>query len=158
MIQLRAAIEADLHSLFELDQICFTDGIAYSLSEFRSLLRSKGTIGVVAEDNGVLAGFAMAQLGRLRRSYGGHVVTIDVAPEFRRRGVGRLLMAHIERQVRDAGASWLRLEVAVNNAAALSFYKGLGFEAIGRIRGYYQRNLDAIAMEKILAAEGELIQ
>jgi [ribosomal protein S18]-alanine N-acetyltransferase len=151
MIQLRATVEADLHSLFELDQICFADGIAYSLSEFCSLLRSKGTIGVVAEENDVLAGFAMAQFGRLRRSYGGHVVTIDVAPDFRRRGVGRLLMGDLEGQVRDAGASWLRLEVAVNNPTALSFYLGLGFEAIGQIRGYYHRGLDAIVMEKILA-------
>jgi len=158
MIRLRAAVEADLHSLFDLDQICFADGIAYSLSEFYSLLRSKGTIGVVAEEDDVLAGFAMAQFGRLRRTYGGHVITIDVAPEFRRRGVGRRLMEHLEGQVRDAGASWLRLEVAVNNSAALSFYVGLGFEAIGQIRGYYHRSLDAIVMEKVLATDGELIR
>lgn len=158
MSRLRAAVEADLHSLFELDQICFPDGIAYSLSEFYSLLRSKGTIGVVAEENGVLAGFAMAQFVRLRRSYGGHVITIDVAPEFRRRGVGRLLMGHIECQVREAGARFLRLEAAVNNAAALSFYTGMGFEAVGQIRGYYHRSLDAIVMEKALTTNGELIR
>jgi ribosomal-protein-alanine N-acetyltransferase len=60
-------------------------------------------------------------------------------------------MDHIEARVTDAGASLLRLEVAVDNSAALSFYAGLGFEPIGRIRGYYQGNLDAIVMEKALA-------
>ena len=150
MIRLRDAVEADLNSLFELDQICFPAGIAYSLGEFRSLLRSSRTIGVVAEDEEVLAGFAMAQSGWFRRAHGSHVITIDVAPAFRRRGIGRLLMDHIEARVTDGGASWLRLEVAADNSAALSFYTGLGFEPIGRIRGYYHGNLDAIVMEKAL--------
>jgi [ribosomal protein S18]-alanine N-acetyltransferase len=151
MIHLRDPIGADTESLFALDQVCFPPEIAYSRDEFRSLLRSKRTVGVVAEENGVLGGFAMAQVVRPRQSIGGHVVTIDVALEFRRRGVGRMLMDRLEAQVRDAGASWLRLEVAVDNAVALSFYTGLGFVAIGQIRGYYHRNLDAIVMEKALA-------
>jgi len=152
MIQLRDAVEADLDSLFELDQICFPTGIAYSRGEFRSLLRSSRTIGVVAEDDAVLAGFAMAQVGRFLRAHGAHVITIDVAPAFRRRGIGRLMMTHLEVRIRDAGAGRLRLEVALNNSGALSFYAGLGFESIGRIRGYYHGNLDAIVMEKTLGA------
>ena len=150
MIRLRDAVEADLDSLFELDQICFPVGIVYSRGEFRSLLRSSRTISVVAEDDASLAGFAMAQSGWFRRAHGAHVVTIDVAPDFRRRGIGRFLMDHIEARMRDAGASWLRLEVAVDNPEALSFYTGLGFEPIGRIRGYYHGNLDAVVMEKAL--------
>ena len=75
-----------------------------------------------------------------------------------RRGVGRLLMGDIECQVREAGARFLRLEAAVNNAAALSFYTGMGFEAVGQIRGYYHRSLDAIVMEKALTTNGELIR
>ena len=85
----------------------------------------------------MLAGFAIAQATVIRKSRGGHIVTIDVAPEFRRRGVGRMLMGHIESRMRDAGADWLRLEVAVNNSAALNFYAGLGFERIGEIPRYY---------------------
>src|SRR5271163_3274069 len=116
MIRLRDAVEADLRSLFELDQICFPAGIAYSLGELRSLLRSSRTIGVVADDDAIHAGFAMAQSGWFRRAHGAHVITIDVAPVFRRRGIGRLLMDHIEARVTEAGASWLRLEVAVDNS------------------------------------------
>jgi len=135
-----------------LDQICFPAGIAYSLGEFRSLLRSSRTISVVAEDDAALAGFAMVQSGWFRRAEGAHMVTIDVAPAFRRGGVGRLLIDQIEAHMRHAGASWLRLEVAVDNSGALSFYAGLGFEPIGRIQGYYHGNLDAIVMEKTLGA------
>ncbi len=153
MVRLRAAVVTDLNRLFELDQICFSAGIAYSSEEFRSLLNSPRTIGVVAEDEESLAGFAMVQLGHGRGAPTGYVVTIDVAPEFRRRGVGRLLMKRVESEMESAGASRLRLEVAVNNAAAQSFYGGLGFRPTGRIRGYYPGNLDAISMEKALLGE-----
>ena len=46
---------------------------------------------------------------------------------------------------------------AVNNSAARGFYIGLGFEAVGQIRNYYQGNLDAIVMEKTLVPSAALI-
>ena len=99
----------------------------------------------------------MAQESLIRKSRGGHIVTIDVAPEFRRHGVGRLLMQQIESRMRFGGADWLRLEVAENNFVALSFYAGLGFERIGQIPNYYDGAVDAIVMEKALAASQTLI-
>ena len=77
----------------------------------------------------------------------GHIVTIDVAPEQRRRGVGRLLMNAILLACREAKAESLRLEVAVDNDAALAFYKRLGFTETGRIPGFYMGTLDALTME-----------
>jgi ribosomal protein S18 acetylase RimI-like enzyme len=151
VIQLRDAVGADADRLFELDRICFPAGIAYSLRDFRWLLRSSKTLCLLAEDDGELAGFAIAQEALLGKSRGGHIVTIDVAPAFRRRGVGRLLMQRIEERQRAARADWLRLEVAVNNSAATEFYRGLGFAAIGRIPGYYQGSVDAMVMEKSLS-------
>ncbi len=93
----------------------------------------------------------MAQESGIRKSRGGHIVTIDVAPEFRRHGFGRLLMQQIENRMGSDGAGWLRLEVAVNNSDALNFYAGLGFKRIGQIPNYYQESVDAIVMEKALA-------
>jgi [ribosomal protein S18]-alanine N-acetyltransferase len=151
LIRLRDGVEADADRLFELDRICFDAGIAYSLREFRWLLRSQKTLCIVAEDDGVLAGFAMAQESMIRKSRGGHIVTIDVAPDFRRRGIGRLLMERIEKRQRAEGSGWLRLEVAVNNSAAYEFYLQLGFTAIGQIPDYYHGDVDAIVMEKGLA-------
>jgi [ribosomal protein S18]-alanine N-acetyltransferase len=150
MIRLRDAVEADLHSLFELDQVCFPAGIAYSRSEFRFLLTSSRTIRIVAEDDAFLAGFAIVQTGRLRGRRIDHLVTIDVAPAFRRHGIGRMLMDEILTRLITAGADLLRLEVAVNNAEALAFYSNLGFDPIGRIPGYYHGNLDALVLEKSL--------
>jgi [ribosomal protein S18]-alanine N-acetyltransferase len=154
MMGLRNVAGTDLEMLFELDQICFPAGIAYSVAEIRSLLTSLRTTGLVAEEDEAIAGFVLAQTVRGRGGYGGHIVTIDVAPEFRRRGVGQVLMQQIEEQMWKAGAEWMRLEVAVDNHGALTFYEQLGFSKIGSIRGYYQGNLDAVVMEKTLARQG----
>jgi ribosomal-protein-alanine N-acetyltransferase len=151
MIRLRPAAKADASRLFALDQICFPAGIAYSLRDFRALLRSSRVLSVVAEEDAALAGFAMAQTMLLRGIRVGEIITVDVAPEFRRRGVGRSLIGAVETGARADGAEALRLQVAVDNAAALGLYARLGFAAIGEIQGYYHGDLDAVAMEKRLA-------
>jgi [ribosomal protein S18]-alanine N-acetyltransferase len=158
VIRLRDGVEADADRLFELDRICFPAGIAYSLREFHWLLRSRKTLCLVAEDEGVLAGFVMAQESVIRKSRGAHIVTIDVAPDSRRRGVGRLLMERVEERLRTASANWMRLEVAVDNSAAYEFYRGLGFSESGRIPNYYQGKVGALVMEKTLAKRDTLIR
>jgi ribosomal protein S18 acetylase RimI-like enzyme len=150
MIRLRPAEKADLTQLYDLDRICFPVGIAYSLRDFRALLRSSRVLTIIAEEDSVLTGFAMAQVATHDRIRAGIVVTIDVAPHFRRRGVGESLMHAIEAGVRAAGGEILRLEVAVDNETALSFYAKLDFKAIGEIPGYYHTGMDAIVMEKPL--------
>jgi putative acetyltransferase len=54
----------------------------------------------------------------------------------RGRGVGKALLAHIERQARDAGKSMLRLETGTLQAAAIGLYQGCGFRACGAF-GHY---------------------
>ena len=147
MIHLRKAGKADLQSLFELDQLCFPAGIAYSLREFQSILKSARTVGVVAENSDGLAGFALAQTHGARL---GHLITIDVAPRVRRQGIGDRLMGHIEMSIKERGAQSLRLETAVTNLGALHFYERRGYEMKGTIRNCYPGNLDAFVMEKKL--------
>jgi ribosomal-protein-alanine N-acetyltransferase len=151
MIQFRPAAKADISGLYRLDQICFPAGIAYSLREFRALLHSPRTIAILAEEDSRLCAFVIALSVRSRDNTGGHIITIDVDPDFRRRGIGRLLMEHIESELRAAGAERLCLEVATNNPEAQNFYSHLGFVPIGRIEGYYDAGLDAIVMEKSLS-------
>ena len=44
----------------------------------------------------------------------------------------------------------LRLEVAVDNAEALSFYQRQGFVEVGRIERYYLGTTDALILERVL--------
>lgn len=151
MVELRPAAREDVDTLFALDQACFRPGIAYSKAELKYFLFHPSGNALVAEDAGSIEGFAIAET---RMSHGkrvGHIVTIDVSPARRRRGVGRLLMIAVTERCREAGASRMQLEVAVNNEGAIAFYTELGFRPTGRIRGYYMGKLDAVVMEQELA-------
>ena len=150
-IRMRPAEREDLDALFALDQRCFRPGIAYSKTELRYFLFHLRSVSVVAEDDEGIAGFAIVDFQLERGRSIGHIVTIDVAPERRRRGVGRLLMDALLVCCRGARAGSLRLEVAVDNEGAQAFYRLLGFAQTGRIRGYYLGRLDALTMALDLA-------
>ena len=74
-------------------------------------------------------------LDRLRR---------PVAPDLQRRGVGRRLMAKVERAAREAGVTTL---VVSSSVTAKSFYARLGFKAI---RDQYYGEERTIIMERDL--------
>jgi ribosomal-protein-alanine N-acetyltransferase len=78
------------------------------------------------------------------------LLLLAVAPQHRRRGVGRrLLNAFVERAARD-GAQRVHLEVRDGNPA-VSMYQAAGFAAAGRRRGYYRGEtgqFDAITLAR----------
>jgi len=71
----------------------------------------------------------------------------------RRLGVGSAMLDAAEARLRESGAEAVALEVAVNNEAAIRFYKEKGYFVEKTVRGYYSNQLDALVMEKALVAE-----
>jgi ribosomal-protein-alanine N-acetyltransferase len=65
------------------------------------------------------------------------LLSIGVSTEHQRHGIGRQLTAALVRTAKKANARRLFLEVGSNNVAALGLYRALGFEEIGRRKGYY---------------------
>ena len=55
-----------------------------------------------------------------------HWLLVD--PAWRRRGIGRLLMSHLEQAVWDAGWREVQLETHAGWTDAVSFYHSMGFE------------------------------
>ena len=68
----------------------------------------------------------------------------------RRRGVASALLDWLERTVRAAGMTTVRLETRAGNAGALSFYQHHGFTEVGRQAGYYDGVEDALGLVKDL--------
>ena len=84
-----------------------------------------------------MAGFVIVQIeGKGAERYG-YVVTIDVSPELRRVGLGGVLLAEAERQVKAAGVGRMGLHVAVDNEAAIRFYERLGYACVGVAKRFY---------------------
>ena len=134
--------------MYRLDQVCFEPGIAYSREELARFLSIPSAEGVVAEDGGVIAGFAIGYLARGRAA---HVVTLDVHPDRRREGLGRALLEDLLARFSTAGARQARLEVSTENAGAIAFYEELGFLRRRLIRDYYSPGRDAYEMGKPLS-------
>ena len=70
----------------------------------------------------------------------GHIISIAVQPQHRRRGIGREL---IEEAVRRFHLKKLWAEVRRSNGGAQSFYLKLGFKIVGEVSNYYG-NEDAL--------------
>ena len=76
-----------------------------------------------------------------------HISTFAVHPDWRSRGVGKVLLAAMLRQAAGLGATSALLEVRAGNAAAQSLYRGFGFQVVGIRKGYYKNNgEDAVLM------------
>lgn len=147
----RDARPEDFAELYALDQACFVPGISWSRAELGYFLRYPGNISLVAEDEtGRIAGFAVAGTRRLSGTPQGRLITIDVHQEMRRRRIGHTLLLALEERIRAVGATSMRLEVAIDNLAAIQFYAQHGFRRTGRIPGYYLSRIDALVMEKTL--------
>ena len=76
-----------------------------------------------------------------------HITTIAVRPQFRRRGLGELLLVALTEIAMDINARWLTLEVRVSNEGAQALYRKYGFKPAGVRHRYYSDNHeDALIM------------
>jgi ribosomal-protein-alanine N-acetyltransferase len=76
-----------------------------------------------------------------------HITNIAVAQEYRRRGIGELLLIAMIDMARELKAATMTLEVRVSNIPAQSLYSKCGFMETGLRRGYYLDNKeDAVIM------------
>jgi ribosomal-protein-alanine N-acetyltransferase len=145
--KLRDYVPADFDALYDLDRICYPSGIAYSRPELRWFLAQADALCVAAEMDAKIVGFLIAD----RDGPLAHIITIDVAPEHRRLGIGTLMLAEIERRLAAFGVRAISLETASDNEAGTAFWQRHGYRTIGVLQGYYLGNQDAYAMQKNLA-------
>ncbi|MCU1287412.1 MAG: GCN5-related N-acetyltransferase [Acidobacteriales bacterium] len=136
----------DFPALWELDQQCFVEGIAYSEEELKYFLSHKNGFTIVAERQGAIQGFILVQKELKMRA--GHVITIDVHEDARRSGLGTLLMNAAEERLASANYDSVLLEVAVDNAPAIGFYKRHGYSVLKTLPRYYLNSIDGLLMGK----------
>ncbi len=137
-----------LEECWRLDQRCFVDGEAYSRETFEYLLTSAEAVAYRAVTHeGVMVGFI---IGLTEPHHTGHITTIGVAPEHRRRGVAQLMLAKVEESFRRREVRTIRLEVRSINLGAQTLYRNLGFVVTQRLPRYYSNGGDGLLMVKSL--------
>lgn len=147
---------ADVQEVYELDLRCFLDGEAYERETFHYLLSNPQTISRQVRDQyGVMCGFA---IGVIEQDGVGHITTVGVAPEWRRRGLARLLMHEVELGFAERGVFTVRLEVRIGNDSAHRLYEQIGYLTVQRMEKYYSNGDDGYLMVKSLnGAEPKMI-
>jgi ribosomal-protein-alanine N-acetyltransferase len=142
----------DLDAMHALDVICFERPFRFTRSAMRRFAEAKKARVVMVEIEGALAGFCIVHIEQAEHGRAAYIVTLDVAPELRRRGVARALLARAEAISADARCTMMALHVFTGNASAIDFYEGVGFVRSHRVSGFYGDGLDALVYHKALAA------
>jgi ribosomal-protein-alanine acetyltransferase len=139
---------AQLEECWRLDQRCFVDGEAYSRETFEYLLTSPDSVSYRAvTTDGTMVGFIV---GIVEPDATGHITTLGVAPEHRRRGIAQRMLVKVEDGFRRRAVRIARLEVRSVNTGAQELYVKLGFSVTQRLPRYYSNGGDGLLMIKSL--------
>ena len=108
----------------------------------RSELTNKLALWLVALEDGEVVGYVGSQTVLQEAD----MMNIAVADTHRRRGIARML---VEELIRQLDAYQLTLEVRASNAPAIALYEKLGFTQVGLRKNYYHKpKEDALILRK----------
>ena len=151
--KLRKFVPDDLQSVIQINRVCLPEN--YTDYFFIDLHQRFPETFIVAEENGTIAGYIMCRIEVGLSNFGltglvrkGHVVSIAVLPQGRRKGIATALIKTAIDGMRYYKAKQCFLEVRVTNGSGVSLYKKLGFEVSRTVNGYYSDGEDAYVMSK----------
>ncbi len=146
--EVRLLTEKHLKEVLVLNLRCFKNGENYTKHTFSYLLGEPNTLSYRAvAENGAMTGFVFVMVGE---HGAGHLTTIGVAPEHRRRGLAEKLLARVEEALKIRSIGTIVLEVRVSNTDAQKLYQKCGFTVAQRIYKYYNNGEDCFLMVKSL--------
>ncbi|MCS7132582.1 MAG: ribosomal protein S18-alanine N-acetyltransferase [Nitrososphaeria archaeon] len=154
--QIREASPEDIPRIMMINRICLPEN--YTFFFFESILRSYPKSFLIAEVNGEIAGYIMCRVEwtlskfeKLGFKKVGHIISIAILPEYRRRGLAKLLLENALRVLKEEyGCEEAYLEVRVSNSAAISLYEKCNFTTMKVSKGYYLDGEDAYIMARKL--------
>ena len=136
----------DLAAICAIEDASFSD--PWSEADLRRAFDSEICRYLVAEDGGDVVGYALFSV----LYEDAEIMSVAVAPECRRAGIGGALLRRVLECAAVAEAETAFLEVRASNSAALALYEKFGFRRIRTVKSYYRRPTeDAVVMALDLA-------
>lgn len=141
----------DLEHVKYINHVCLPEN--YTDHFFLDLHRRFPETFIVAQEDGKVVGYIMCRIetglsifefhGLIKK---GHIVSVAVLPQYRRKGIGQALVAMAMEKMTLYKAKQCFLEVRKSNTPAVNLYKKLGFQVSRTVRGYYMDGEDAYVM------------
>ena len=136
-----------LKEVWKLNQRCFKNGENYPRYTLSYLLTEPNTLSYsIVSAKGQMVGFVFITV----QEGTGHITTIGVAPEHRRRGLARRMLIFAEDALRKRDIRTLCLEVRIGNVTAQNLYRELNYAVMQRLTNYYTNGEDGFLMVKPL--------
>ena len=144
-VKFRPITQLDLVPMSAIEKESFSID-PWSIEQLKEEYSAPGRHYVVAELSGEVVGYA----GVVKRGDSGDILTLAVAKDHRRKGIGRELLRRLVDWARTNNCEAMMLEVRIGNEEAEPLYTSFGFLEITRRANYYGPNQDAIVMRKEL--------
>ena len=138
-----------LDRLYEIEIECF-DREAFTKQQIAHLLTDYNSVSLVAKANGEIIGFIIGTIYSERNLLTGHILTIDISPIHRRKGIAQKLLQATEKIFKEKGVKACSLEVREDNIAALRLYQKFGYNKVAKLKNYYG-NAHGIYLKKALS-------
>ncbi|MDR2158157.1 MAG: ribosomal protein S18-alanine N-acetyltransferase [Holosporaceae bacterium] len=143
---IRKISSVDSQLLAEIHKRCFDDG--WDAKTFADMLSKNVFFGFLDLEK-TARGFIVGKMVMEEIE----IITFCVLPEFRNRGLGKMLINEVDKHAQSNCVEKIFLEVAENNAVAKKIYENSGYAEISRRREYYcmkEGGVDALVMQKII--------
>lgn len=141
-VTLRPAVQADLLEVLRIERGAFQQ--PWPFSAFEQSLGAPAFL--VAERDGRIAGYVVADTVP---NYGreiGHVKDLAVRSDARGGGIGTQLLERALSLLAVEGVGDVKLEARESNDRAMALYRRFGFRSMQRVDGYYPDGEDAVVM------------
>lgn len=157
-MRLREYNSSDLGTIFALDEVCFEAPFRFSKRAMQQFAEARNALTVVAENEatGEIEGFCIAHVERPGKGLRAYVVTLDVAPQYRRHGIAGQIIRRVEQQAVEADCDSMELHVSVDNEGAIAFYEAENYERSHVVKSFYGLGRHAYVYRKAIgnAAQG----
>ena len=144
-VKFRPMNQLDLVPAFAIEKSAYGKE-AWTMAQLKEEFAGKDRMYVVGESEGELIAYA----GVVNLAGTADVLTLTVADENRRKGIGRELLRRLIDWSRTQKCEAIMLEVRVGNEEAIPLYESFGFIEISRRKDYYGPGKTAIVMRKEL--------
>ena len=144
MKSIRRARSADLPAILRIEKKSFA-GDAWDRALFLDYFdQSARSVFLVSTMNHAVVGYALA----FHRGNLAEIHSIALEPKWRGQGLAIALLKRVLSALRRRGFRTVYLNVRLGNKAAIGLYRGVGFQRVRRVNGYYEDGAAAWRMRK----------